>query len=1284
MTQKKTDAIANFHNSGARSTEIDSNTDVNVVRMDTILRVALLIVLLAGALYSYYLTELINSPAPENAPCSTAAAFDCAKNIHSEYGTLLGIPISAFGMGLFVFLFGHSLMEMLMNGVNGGPLRRQNRNANSAFALPYVMGCLAGSCSIYLLYISVFILHSICYRCLGFYGIVALTILMSRAGLKEEFGGQPVLWLELLWNANTRRSGLALAFAALCFVIVALTPLPIQPSRSPTLIDNSRAMIGNEKALGEFELVRGTKPVIKVVEFADFECEACKVAGREIQKIQSEFPGRIDIQYVNFPLCNECNPEIPGALHPNACLAAKIGIVLRHRGKFDGYCDKVFENTMELNERRLAGITAALNEPWGEVRTIADSAWILQELQSDIALARKARIKATPTFTIDGTKIVGSQALVHLRDMLNDGLQVAESVRPAPAFPALAKLAGAGVMSRSSSSLQTVTATYQGLSGEATGTCSVQYNIWGQAPSGPGPYPVHIHVVGTNENYMSGEAQTVVGQMAARGFVAVSIDYPHKSEDGCTALKNKMTCMFDSSSPNNALAAICGLPGANCNLGITMSGISQGSNIATMAKNYEPRVQAVYGMADGDKLTLTNSTIDMTSCMDPANRALPVDRLRAIDGDADQLFGQTVNGVGTELNAITGQNCDPTNVSCLRPNGSGWYMVLDSEVQNPPAQHVYITDPGWNPPNIYSWSLIPNLEWLAGFIYNTNPPVINAFTADFPTQVTGHPVTLTWNTSGATGISINPGNATSVNSSGALTVTPTQTTNYVLTATNDTGMSTTSFTVTVTATDVTSPSTPKSLAAASVSSSQINLSWNPSTDNVGVAGYSILRCSGNGCTPVAAVATSSTNTFTDLGLSATTSYTYSVSAYDAAGNYSPVSATATVVTQTPPTITAQPANQSVSVGQTATFNITASGGAPLSYQWQRNGATIAGAISTSYTTPAATMADNGSVFQCVVSNTAGSASSNAATLRVINGTPVITSAAFATPNPAAIGQSVRLTAAASDADGDMLTYSWTFGDGATATGATATHAYVADGNYTAMVLVSDPAGATASSSLTVTINTAVSTLHVAGLAMTLTSVKRGKTATAQVTITDSAGAPISGATVSGQWSGLVTGSVSGSTGTGGTIAFTSSKSSSTGTFTFTITNVSATGYAYASSQNAATSGSIDTSGHVTVGAALGDPSGAQLLDSVRANMRFNLALPLPPTMPQHGPVRAKATGLPAGVRVRGGFIAGKPTKPGTFPFTVNFQARVISVGANSKKTVTSIQVSKQYLLTVLP
>jgi hypothetical protein len=93
------------------------------------------------------------------------------------------------------------------------------------------------------------------------------------------------------------------------------------------------------------------------------------------------------------------------------------------------------------------------------------------------------------------------------------------------------------------------------------------------------------------------------------------------------------------------------------------------------------------------------------------------------------------------------------------------------------------------------------------------------------------------------------------------------------------------------------------------------------------------------------------------------------------------SANATLTVDFPVTLTQQPASVTVLAGATASFSVTATG-TNLSYQWQRNGANIAGATSASYSFATAD-ADNGALFDCVVSNAYGpSATSNQVLLTV--------------------------------------------------------------------------------------------------------------------------------------------------------------------------------------------------------------------------------------------------------------------------------------------------------------
>src|SRR5262249_1978248 len=89
-----------------------------------------------------------------------------------------------------------------------------------------------------------------------------------------------------------------------------------------------------------------------------------------------------------------------------------------------------------------------------------------------------------------------------------------------------------------------------------------------------------------------------------------------------------------------------------------------------------------------------------------------------------------------------------------------------------------------------------------------------------------------------------------------------------------------------------------------------------------------------------------------------------------------------------PSITSQPANATVIAGQTAMFSVTATGTAPLGYQWRKNTANIGGATPSSFTTPVTSVADSGAKFDVVVSNSAGSVTSSQATLTVNPAPPV--------------------------------------------------------------------------------------------------------------------------------------------------------------------------------------------------------------------------------------------------------------------------------------------------------
>lgn len=190
--------------------------------------------------------------------------------------------------------------------------------------------------------------------------------------------------------------------------------------------------------------------------------------------------------------------------------------------------------------------------------------------------------------------------------------------------------------------------------------------------------------------------------------------------------------------------------------------------------------------------------------------------------------------------------------------------------------------------------------------------------------------------------------------------------------------------------DTTPPTVPTNLVATVVTSSQINLSWNASTDNVAVTGYKIFR---NG----AQVGTTSVTLYQDTGLTPSTTYTYTVSAFDAAGNNSIQSSAVTATTQAvvdtvPPTVPTNLVATAVSSSQInlawspSTDNVGVSG-----YKIFRNGVQISTSIVTSYSdtglSPSTSYSYTVSAFDAAGNNSDPSSPATATTLTAPDTTP---------------------------------------------------------------------------------------------------------------------------------------------------------------------------------------------------------------------------------------------------------------------------------------------------------
>jgi invasion protein IalB len=211
-----------------------------------------------------------------------------------------------------------------------------------------------------------------------------------------------------------------------------------------------------------------------------------------------------------------------------------------------------------------------------------------------------------------------------------------------------------------------------------------------------------------------------------------------------------------------------------------------------------------------------------------------------------------------------------------------------------------------------------------------------------------------------------------------------------------------------------------------------------------------------------------------------------------------------------PAITTQPSSQTLNAGQTATFNVAATGTTPLTYQWNKNGAAIGGATSSTYTTPAETTSDNKAQFTVVVTNAAGTATSNPATLTV-NAVAVAPAISTQPASQSVIaGNTAAFTVTA--AGTTPLTYQWSKNGAAIGGASSSTYTTpaetTADNNAKFSVTVSNSAGNATSNAATLTVTASTSLLNSSSTSLSFGNVNVSSNGNQTVTLTNAGSSTI--------------------------------------------------------------------------------------------------------------------------------------------------------------------------------
>jgi uncharacterized membrane protein/protein-disulfide isomerase len=343
----------------------------------------------------------------EGSFCDISAFFNCNSSAFALISQVGGVPLGYFGLvvGTLVSLGALYPSESF-------------ERTNASIALVNFLGVIG------LFLYSVFIIHSLCLLCTGFYLFSIFSFLLFwRFGIGRD---QPHFVSKFL-----RPSLKMLATFFVMTLIGAYGFVLFHDAKKDAQVGVAMQIVKQYYELPEvsapsfispYMTARSTEKFeeapIRIIEFADFLCPDCLYLTQQLDRLKEEFSGKINIAFQFFPLDAQCNDVVDKNLHPGACELCLMAAYAPD--KFLQIHDEIFANftsaknsawRMEL--ARKYKVEEALNDARAQeiVRRIIDTGREYEKTSDRYAHG----IRSTPTMILNNRMIIGTLPYEHLR-----------------------------------------------------------------------------------------------------------------------------------------------------------------------------------------------------------------------------------------------------------------------------------------------------------------------------------------------------------------------------------------------------------------------------------------------------------------------------------------------------------------------------------------------------------------------------------------------------------------------------------------------------------------------------------------------------------------------------------------------------------------------------------------------------------------------------------------------------------------------------------------------------
>ena len=368
-----------------------------------LLLVFTIIGLAASGMSTYVHYRLLTDPSYTSF-CDVNASLNCTQAYLSRFGSLWGVPVALWGVLFF------AIVLFLLIGARSHSSARE--------AIPgyiFLMSTIGLAIVLYLAWASFFQLHTVCLFCATTYIAVIAIFILSGGALT-----MPVAALPRRVGSDVRLLGSSPGALAVMLLLVAgigaaiawfpreSAAVTTEAAAFPPLTDQQRADTEKWWAVQpKVDLpIPNDGAKVLVVKFSDYMCPACRQTYEFYKPVLGKYLAAGEVRYVvkHYPLEAECNPSAPNN-HYASCEAAAAVIMAKPKGTAEKLEQWIFSNQIGLTPEAVRGAARDI----GTIQDFdAQYQIALQEVKADAALGAKMNVSQTPTFYINGRKLIGN------------------------------------------------------------------------------------------------------------------------------------------------------------------------------------------------------------------------------------------------------------------------------------------------------------------------------------------------------------------------------------------------------------------------------------------------------------------------------------------------------------------------------------------------------------------------------------------------------------------------------------------------------------------------------------------------------------------------------------------------------------------------------------------------------------------------------------------------------------------------------------------------------------